>query len=146
MPAQRSLDAGTEHFPKHMLKAQGVDRSWTEKARCKKNTSAPGGGPAPRPGFAWTVDPKERGRHLLGHPASSWIEMALIVCASCPAQYDCARFAVVVQEEHCTWAMHVEDLKAITKDPKRALLCIGAAEEMDIPVQVAVRRVLHAQT
>lgn len=38
------------------------------------------------------------------------IKMALMVCASCPAQYDCAEYAVVGMMRAGTWAMGITNL------------------------------------
>jgi len=118
-----------------MRGAQGQSRHWTERARCRRNPNIPQ--------FAWTVMESDSGPLLLDHEAETWIAMALMVCRNCPAQYDCARFAIAADEKWGTWAMPLEDLKRLKKDPWAART-IDVAEELGTPVQVAVREALKA--
>ncbi|MCD6056474.1 MAG: Transcription factor WhiB [Thermomicrobiales bacterium] len=135
MGRHQSFASGSE-IPKSMRAARGADVSWKEEARCRSNHRPEG-----LPHFAWTVDPKDKGALLLGREAKAWIEMALLICQACPAQYGCARFALKVGEEWGTWAMHTNDLKQLHRHPRKDLI-IDAAEDAGIPVQVAVRRAL----
>jgi hypothetical protein len=131
MPAPRSLDAGTDRLPKSMRSAQGQKLDWKAEARCR---------PSNRPGlpdFAWTVVESDSGPLLLGRDAETWIEMALMICRSCPAQYDCARFALATDERFGTWAMPLEDLKLLKKQRGRDRI-LDIAEANGMPVQEAV--------
>jgi hypothetical protein len=131
MPAQRSLDSGTGVLPVHMRKAQGIDRSWVEDARCRKNTDGV-------PGFAWTVVKTDRGPLLQGRPAEAWITMAVSICKACPVQYDCARFAVQVDERYGTWSMDIRDLSWLKgRDNWNAI--VDAAESTSTPIATAVQ-------
>lgn len=119
-----------------MRAARGAAVAWKEQARCRPSSSDVG-----LPRFAWTVDPKDTGKHLLGRPAKAWVALAVLECRNCPVQYDCARFALQVNEKWGTWSMHIDDLKRLQAHPRQNAI-IAAAELAGIPVQVAVRRAL----
>lgn len=129
MPTRRSFEGG--QLPTHMRKVEGADRSWMVRARCKTNTD---GG---RPGFAWTVDRRDRGPKLQGRKAEVWIEFAVTICKACEAQYDCARFALQVEERHNTWAMDIADLMWLQGQDDASTI-ITASEDMGIPISTAV--------
>jgi hypothetical protein len=131
----QSFDSRSE-IPKSMRAAQGVPTAWKEEARCRD-----GNRPTDTPHFAFTVEPSDTGSLLLGRPAKAWIAMALIECRGCPAQYDCARFALRVGEKYGTWSMPIGDLKRLHKDARKDMI-IDIAEDTGLPVQEAVRRAL----
>lgn len=131
MGARSSFDSGTD-IPKSMRRARGVSTSWKSKGRCHSASR-----PAEVPGFAWTVEAKDKGPLLLGRPAAAWIKMALMVCNNCPVQYECARWAIEVDERWGTWAMPIEELHWLKKRAHGRI--IDAAEDLGVPVQVAVR-------
>lgn len=118
-----------------MRGAQGQSRSWTEDARCRRNPNVPQ--------FAWTVMESDSGPLLLDRPAETWIAMALLVCRACPAQYDCARFAIAADERFGTWAMPLDHLKRLKQSPWKERI-IDVAEDLGTPVQVAVESALKA--
>lgn len=127
MPTPRSFDGGK--LPTHMRKVEGADRSWVERAKCKTNTQ---GG---RPGFAWTVD--RRDGRIQGLKAERWVALAVTICKACDAQYDCARFAIQVEERWHTWGMDIEDLKWLQRRADAGAI-IDAAEDVGVPVSDAV--------
>lgn len=134
MPAHRSLDSGTAHLPKSMRAAQGQSLQWKERAACRS--------PRGVPKFAWTVEEKEKGPQLLGRPAEAWIALALQTCRTCPAQYDCVRFALAVKEQHNTWGINLRDLLALHRLDGAGGI-VDWAESRGVPVQDAVASALH---
>jgi hypothetical protein len=131
----RSYAGGEEDFPTYILKVLGKDRSWMDNGACRGHDLARR--------KAWTcrradgvvefdgieLDPKEL------------IDAALMICAGCPAQYQCALWAIEVKEESGTWAMeHNHLLWVIRQDDSEAI--IHKAKVAQEPVQVAVKRTL----
>jgi len=135
-PYVRSFDGGEEDFPTYILKILGADRTWMDNGACRghhlarKNawTCRPGDKPIPFDDIE--LDPKEL------------IAAALMICGSCPAQYQCALWAVEVREEAGTWAMpHDHLLWLIRQDDSEAI--VHQARIAREPVQVAVKRTLN---
>ena len=134
----RSYAAGEEDFPTYILKVLGKDRSWMDNGACRGHDLARRN--------AWTcrkadgvvefdgvkLDPKEL------------IEAALMICAGCPAQYQCALWAVEVKEESGTWGMeHNHLLWLIRQDDSEAI--VHEARIAQEPVQVAVKRTMDGR-
>lgn len=107
--------------------AIGLDRSWVSHAAC----------------LAWTHDDKptpwqvDKSQVIDGVRGSEMIKMALMVCATCQAQYDCARYAVQGQMRAGTWAMGITNLSWLqnTVDP---LTLIEIAEAAAQPLHTFV--------
>lgn len=99
--------------------AFGVERAWASKGVCFKYQRAEYG-PTP-----WQYDPGPGANHI--------IEMALIACAGCRAQYDCARYAMEIRAQAGTWAMPVNVLWWAQKQADR-LEMVAAAEAEGVPV------------
>jgi hypothetical protein len=80
--------------------AIGLDRTWVRRAAC----------------LAWTDDAKptpwqvDKSQVIDGVRGSEMIKMALMVCFSCTAQYECANFAVEGMMRAGTWAMGITNL------------------------------------
>lgn len=96
-------------------------------------------------GRAWTAG--EDGKEMLHGrkvPASALTEMAVMVCQTCPVQYDCTRYAVEYAEAAGTWGCRRRHLEWLFKRSD-AMLIIGAAEAEAVPVEqyVAAVRVQH---
>lgn len=69
------------------------------------------------------------------------IKLALLECFRCPAQYDCARYALEAVCIAGTWSMKLVDLKWLQKQPEQvAADIIRTAERQGVPMQVHVRR------
>ena len=65
-----------------------------------------------------------------------------MICAGCPAQYQCALWAIEVKEESGTWSMeHNHLLWVIRQDDSEAI--VHKAKIAGEPVQVAVKRTLN---
>lgn len=84
--------------------------------------------------------PWQVARHQVvdGISGAELIRMALTVCWSCPAQYDCARFAVEGLMVAGTWAMDIGDLKWLQAQDDGVEFVL-MAEALGEPVQVVVR-------
>lgn len=68
-------------------------------------------------------------------------KLALLTCFSCPAQYDCATYALEAGMLAGTWAMKAVDLAWLQKlDRSAALRIVGRARRTRVAVQVVVRR------
>lgn len=87
--------------------AIGLDRSWVDNAAC----------------LAWTHDNKptpwqvDKSQIVDGVRGSEMIKMALMVCASCKAQHDCAQYAVEGMMRAGTWAMGITNLTWLQAQP-----------------------------
>lgn len=113
----------------------GVNRDWMKQAHC-----APKDKPRDTRG-PWLVakgDDVKIGDAT--YSGSTLIEYALLVCKNCPAQWECARFAVKTWPNWGTWACDISDLKWLTKQrPGFSIQLIKTAEATGTPVQVAVK-------
>ncbi|MBT8241663.1 MAG: WhiB family transcriptional regulator [Acidimicrobiia bacterium] len=134
-PYVRAYDGGEEDFPTYILKVLGKDRTWMDNGSCRnhelarRNAWTCRSGDDPIPFGDIDLDPKEL------------IEAALMICAGCPAQYQCALWAVEVREESGTWSMkHDHLLWLIRQDDSEAIIHMARIDHE--PVQVAVHRTL----
>ncbi len=112
--------------------AHGLDRTWTIRASCVRWA----GDDKPTP---WQVDNRyrhqlESGEWLKGH---EMIRMALMVCATCQAHYDCARYAVNGLMMAGTWAMGIFQLSWLQDRPD-ALDIIDEAETSGVDMHSMV--------
>ena len=135
-PYVRAFAGGEEDFPTYILKVLGKDRSWMDNGACRGHDLARRNAWTVRPGDAPVLfdgvelDPKEL------------IQAALMICAGCPAQYQCALWAIEVREESGTWGMeHNHLLWLIRQDDSEAV--VHQAKVAQEPVQVAVKRTLN---
>lgn len=109
MAIQRGLNADDESgYPLYIRAAFGEDRSWMEGAACK-----PSGNISSDNRWWWTCDP---GRYYHGIRGSKWIEMAEMICSTCPVQYKCVRWAIDVNE-FFTWGVSEENRRALRRMP-----------------------------
>lgn len=128
-----------------LLAALELDRTWMERGACRR----------------WRYDDDPEGEILrpspwhvsatatviiAGSPVSGreLVKLALLWCHGCPAQWDCARYAVQGLCQAGTWSMRITALKALQGDIPAALELIEEAEASGTPVQVAVRAVVDA--
>lgn len=74
---------------------------------------------------------------------SDLIAIALEYCKICPAQYDCARFALRTAPSAAyvfgTWGVEQKTLRWLKKQGDEGLVVIDEAESQGVPVQVAGR-------
>ena len=133
----RSFAGSEEDFPTYIVKALGLDRSWMDNGSCRGHDLARK--------QAWTCRPSETviiaGRKL---DPKELIEAALMICSTCPAQYQCANWALEVREESGTWSMPHDDLLWLIRQDDGADI-IAEAEQREEPVQVVVRATLNAR-
>jgi hypothetical protein len=123
-------------YPTYVKRCHGHDTSWTDQARCKGLSSDP-----KSPWYnAWSTEPKTKHRFgdmvVLGEQL---IKVGLDLCMHCPVQWDCATWALNVDEPQGTWGMRFEDLRAL-REIRNPLALIERARLAEVPVQVAVRR------
>lgn len=117
-----------------MAAAYGLDRTWTTKARCREWNADDELTPTP-----WQFDPGQRvilddGQELRG---PEMIELGLMSCFSCPAQYECAHYAVDGRVNAGTWAMKIVDLTWLGRQPDSAAI-IELARAVGAPLQRVV--------
>jgi hypothetical protein len=137
--ARKSLTStNVDTMPGYMAAAVGVSREWISQALCIDED-----GQSIR---LWHVNrndwvkvgpgPKVKGE--------KFVEMALLVCHGCPVQWHCARFAVLTNAQACTWAAPLEDIQWLGRQPDWEVV-LDVAEEDQLPVQVAIRRLRGAR-
>lgn len=115
-----------------------ADRAWMAKGKCwgegtrhsKTN---------PNPWFASNNETYGDDDEIKGSELVGW---ALIVCAGCDAQYDCARFAVRTSANYVTSAMRVGDLRWL-QEQKNWERIVDIAEVVSVPIQQVVKLVRH---
>jgi hypothetical protein len=134
MPAVPSGDRALEDMPLYIRAALGLNRDWVVHGYCRH---ADGGRD-----IAWRCTPGERvtikdGTKFIG---AELIALAEATCELCPVQWECARFAVRAEVNVGTWGMSYEDLEWMKDNVKVPIAFIDAADDDDLPVQVAVRR------
>lgn len=106
--------------------AYGLDVEWMKQGSCYNWGSKREGHPTP-----WQVAPGRKYGDLSG---SELVRYALLICNTCPAQYDCASYAVQAQMIAGTWSIPVTQLRWLQKQPD-ALDLIGMARDNDVPMQ-----------
>jgi hypothetical protein len=128
----RAYDGTEDDFPTYILKVLGRDRAWAEHGSCRDHELARKRAWTCRPGddveiTGVKLNPKEL------------IKAALTICSSCPAQYQCALWAIEMEEEAGTWAMeHDHLLWLIRQDDSEGI--VHEARLAEEPVQVAVKQ------
>lgn len=105
--------------------AFGLDRTWVADASCRAWIADDDPKPTP-----WQVN---KSQNVNGVRGSEMIKMALMVCHSCVAQYDCARFAVEGKMQAGTWAMGITNLVWLADQPDWAEI-IAIAEDLGAPL------------
>ena len=107
--------------------AIGLDRSWVDNAAC----------------LSWTHDAKptpwqvDKSQQVDGIRGAEMIRMALMVCSTCKAQYDCATYAVQGMMRAGTWAMGITNLTWLQNQPA-PLDVIGHARRKRLVVNTYV--------
>jgi len=119
--------------------AQGQDDSWKQQALCLGKSNNPNS-----PFYeAWYTDPwrvhtLHDGTKISG---ATLTEVALQFCAMCPVQWDCATWAINVEEPYCVWGASHEDIEWLQrKRSTRAAGDIERARREGTAVQVMVRK------
>lgn len=114
--------------------AMGVDRDWMQFGSCWQWAANQETRDNPNPWHAANNEMYGPDRDI---PGAELVKYALIVCASCVAQYDCARFAVRTHADYVTSSMRVGDLRWLRNQPKWKAI-VDIAEVLSIPMQQAV--------
>lgn len=121
--------------------ADGLDRSWVESSPCRLWA----GSLRPTP---WQVHKDQRfvehrdGKKVVMR-GDEMIKMALMICATCPVQYDCAAYAVQGLMQAGTWAMGIANLRWMQDNATEPLALIEEARDLSAPVDefvTALRR------
>ena len=120
--------------------ADGLDRSWVESSPCRLWA----GSLRPTP---WQVHKDQRfveerdGKKVVMR-GDEMIKMALMICATCPVQYDCAAYAVEGLMQAGTWSMGIANLRWL-QGQEGALDLVAEARELAVAVDefvTALRR------
>lgn len=114
-----------------------LDRSWWNRAACHgwiRRSWVP---------TPWNVASSDE--PVNGVPCHKLVDLALIICSACPAQYDCARYATAGLVNAGTWGMRVKLLQWLQKQPD-GLDIIDQAEAEKAVVQVFVRNAKRERT
>ena len=126
MPNPCATDGTIDDLGVLVTAAFGLDRTWMEQGSCY-------GWGSQRPGQA-TPWQAALGSRVKGISGAELVNYALLICGSCPAQYDCASFAVEGMMIAGTWGMRITTLRWMqTQDD--ALDLIDMARDAQIPVQ-----------
>ena len=133
MPFVRSYAGTDEDWPAYVLRARGRDRSWMSQGSCSPENRSWSVGK-----MTWMV-PRGETRVVDGvkYVGDEQERIALKICGTCPMQWQCARWAVEVQEASGTWAMPLNSLRWMLKQDD-ALLIVDNARVNEIPVARAV--------
>lgn len=130
--------------------AHGLDRAWWDQARCNQweppDDSDPLLGPWRDRRYVgpsiWQVDTLQTIRWE-GHPpikGAKLIDLAVLVCSACPAQWDCITYAVKGQMQAGTWGTTPKNLAwLLSIGTTAALEVIEDARAGEVPVHDAVR-------
>ena len=153
-----TLGEGLDSLPVYMRRAHGHDQDWRDGAACRlpnpkmladvrvvTKMSVEEADPIVRR-QVWTTDTlgathvRILGRKL---PAAEVEALATTICNICPAQYDCAIYALRANEEVGTWAMPQVWLEALReRGDRQAEAVIESARSQGLKVQVVVKAVL----
>ncbi len=129
--------------------AHGLDRAWWDAAKCRQWEPPDDAGPLLGPWrdrryrgpsiwqvewdqeISWEGHETIRGQHL--------IALAVLICEGCPAQWDCATYAVRGLMQGGTWATTPRNVRWLVDEADAPLDLIEAARSEGVPVNVAVR-------
>lgn len=140
MARPRSASGSIDDLGHLITAAYGLDRDWDAEAHCRPEHYVKASKTIPSP---WQFDPNQKvtytnsdGRETV-IKGRDMIEAALLVCHSCPAQYDCATYAVQAEVLAGTWAMRIYDLTWLRRQPNWREL-IADARRRRRPLQKAI--------
>lgn len=119
--------------------AQGQDATWKAKAQCLGKSNNP-----KSPFYeAWYTEAGKVHELHDGTKVSGKVltEVALTFCAMCPVQWECATWAINVDEPYCVWGASYEDIEWLQKrGAERARSDIEGARKRGEAVQVMIRK------
>lgn len=122
MARSRVGECSIDGLTRAYTRAHGVPDEWKTRARCRGMNHTEG-----RLAFAWISED------------STMNEMALQFCGMCPAQWECASYAVAADEPWGIWGMRYDDLIWL-KRRRDAAKIIERAQRAGDPIQFTVRR------
>jgi len=128
-------------MPKGYTRYYGLNDGWHAQASCRGLAHKDGiyGQAWIKPGVPYT---DAEGHTTPGHQV---LELALMMCAGCPAQWECARFALAADDGHeVIRSMNIHHF-AWLRSQRNAEAIITQAERRRIPVQFAVEGKLRAR-
>lgn len=139
MARVRTGNADVDDLPISFTRGHGKPIGWHAGARCRDEraphaTPLKGGGEP----SVWLVDPDRK--YLFGtsvFKGAALQAMACLECSLCSVQWDCASFAVKVDEPIGVWAMSIDDRAWLQSQPD-AERVIRRAESAGRSVQFAV--------
>jgi hypothetical protein len=137
MPFRRTTDGSVDDLPRYVRAGFGLDLSWKKNAKCKTQTGLTG--------KAWTTTAAETitvGDEKL--PGRKLIQMAVMVCRTCPVQWECARYAIKSEAEIGTWGTEIAKIKMLGAQHNYNEL-LDAAQECDIPVDDMAKQIQSAK-
>lgn len=135
MPFRRTTDGSVDDLPRYVRAGFGLDLSWKKEAKCKTETGLAG--------KAWTTTSTETvtiGDERI--PGRKLIQMAVMICRTCPVQWECARYAIKSEAEIGTWGSEISKIKTFGARHNYDDL-LDMAKDADIPVDDLVRMTLN---
>lgn len=132
----RGTDGTEDDLPTYIRRAFGKDRTWMVEGSCH-----PRNRPSEITEMAWKV-PYGETRIVDGvkYEGERMERIALPICANCPQQWLCTRWAIEVDERTGTWGVGYGQLRWLKKQPD-ALNIIDTARVNLVTVQRAVQKV-----
>lgn len=132
----RSTDGTEDDLPTYIRKAFGHDRSWMREGLCHPLNRDPR-----LPHMTWMV-PWGEVRIVDGvrYEGAEMESLALPICAQCPQQWLCARWAIEVDERTGTWGIPFKLLQWLKRQPDN-LTIVDNARVHQVTVQRAVQLV-----
>lgn len=131
MPFRRTTDGSVDDLPRYVRAGFGLDLNWKEHAKCRTQVGLTG--------KAWTTTSSETvtvGSERI--PGRKVIQMAVLICRTCPVQWDCTRYAIKSEAEIGTWGTEISKVKFLRSKPNYNEL-LDAAKNFDIPVDDMVK-------
>lgn len=130
MPKRSTFSGDVAQLPIHLQRALSVDRSYYSRAICRTPTDTPK--------LAWTAERTKRyevnGQQI---PGPKLIQMAVMVCKSCPVQWRCAEAAIEAGEPVGTWGAPIEDIEWLSRRPNwRRILDHAQVEQVDVATTI----------
>lgn len=128
-------DVEYKMFGRLIRAAFGLDTTWQEHGRCRSwRTDQPDAKKSP-----W-LEGATRGKNADGVSGVEIVKAALMLCSSCPVQYDCAEYALQGLMIAGTWAMDINDLKWLQRQTDGQSI-VDLARVQKRPVQDVVVQV-----
>lgn len=132
MPKRSTFSGDIKSLPLHLQRALDVDRSFYRQAICRADDHD-------TPKLAWTAE-RRRTYEVGGQriPGRKLIQMAAMVCQSCPVQWQCAGAAIEGEEPVGTWAAPIEDIHFLASKPRwQQILDHAQVEQVDVQTAIA---------